>query len=210
MAVITDKSIFFHIPKTGGTWVTRVLLDSIPSARKLEYYAGERVRWDGQHVPTNRINSRGRKTFCFVRHPLEWYKSLWRYHNTDGDWEVSETAQDPLDLLCPHKEFNIFIDKVIETFPNGYLHWIVEPFIAGVDYIGRQERLVFDLMDILDSIGEDYSTYPFLSEHINRSDPKECEYTEDQRIKIIEMERPLIERFYDNDSLIGIQPVGSN
>ena len=198
MAVRLPNSYFFHIPKTGGTWVQASLENAVDGAVKIEAYFGEITRWDGIHVPTDRLNTFSKPSFVFVRHPLDWYKSIWRYHNTGKRWSVTHATDDKFDQVCPHREFSIFIDKVIEFFPDGYYSHIAKPFVETADYVGKTENLYFDLLDFLDDIGEDYDEDKILSQHINVSDHDlEAEYTDKQRDAILDMESWIIEGFYE-------------
>ncbi|MEM9017777.1 MAG: hypothetical protein AAGC68_12250, partial [Verrucomicrobiota bacterium] len=88
--ILKNGAVFLHIPKTGGTWVSKVLREEGLVAcsmghrhanwlhllapgnqglgRNLEY-AYKRVRF---------LRPRPRPfLFCFVRHPLDWYESFY-------------------------------------------------------------------------------------------------------------------------------------
>ena len=95
--LLRDGSIFLHIPKTGGNWVTSVLrqqnllraefghkhsdfahLFSRTPKRRVEQLpnwlsmVGVKRRWARHGKPF---------MFCFVRHPLSWYESWFKYMN---------------------------------------------------------------------------------------------------------------------------------
>jgi hypothetical protein len=77
--VITDKSVFFHIPKTGGMWVRQVLC---PIALK---------PFDPKETKHTLIIPDGhshKKKFVFVRNPWAWYVSFYNYlvHGSTELW----------------------------------------------------------------------------------------------------------------------------
>src|ERR1700692_4743238 len=95
--LLKNGSVFLHIPKTGGTWITRVLerLDLIEVSFGKEHADFDRVFWHNRFYrdgKTLRQIFRGKLgsprspvippdcfKFCFVREPLAWYESWWRY-----------------------------------------------------------------------------------------------------------------------------------
>jgi len=97
--------------------------------------------------------------FCFVRDPLEWYASYWRYQS-DMEWLEYGNRYDvhdwhpwtPLNGLGS-PDFDEFIRNVIATRP-GYLTemfgWYTTP---AVNFVGRTERLADDLIDVLGRLG---------------------------------------------------------
>src|SRR5439155_11120636 len=68
MAIVLPQATFLHIPKCGGTWVVRAMaaaglpMQVIPAGCQHAIAATE-----------------GRFVFTFVRHPLTWYASFWKY-----------------------------------------------------------------------------------------------------------------------------------
>lgn len=134
MAIVLPKSVFYHMPKTGGSWIAEGLWTAFQSSHihvpdghghssPIEYDAGDKP------------------SFCFVRHPITWYKS---YLNS-GSGEIKDMIDDQY-LTKLYKKFN------------------------GCDYVGKFEFLEKDLKRILDTIGEDYeSDYLFGRPHVNVS-----------------------------------------
>lgn len=143
MAFRLGQSIFIHVPKTGGTWVTSLLskLGFIKETYPLH-----------PHVSLREIVSRfpalsGLPSFAFVRHPFGWYQSFWAYRETHG-W-------DPKNLLdgCRAVTFQEFIENVIVRRP-GHLSWRYDELTRDVTHVGRFEALRESLIAILSALGE--------------------------------------------------------
>jgi len=91
--LLKSGAVFLHIPKTGGTWVTQVLEEcGLIRCRFSHKHADlHRVMYSPRYCPwqhAKRCLRFGRAwhagvadayKFCFVRHPLRWYESWWRY-----------------------------------------------------------------------------------------------------------------------------------
>lgn len=158
MAIILPHSVFFHIPKTGGTFVTEVIKKS-----GIEYEAYEPKFYDeynlqSQHVdpdfiPSNLMNNK--KSFAFVRNPYTWYQSMYafRARNKWGDYKTFI-----LDRMCRADSFKEFVKRVCEVFPAGFLTIKYKRFLGDnldkINYIGKQETLRADLIDILSKVGD--------------------------------------------------------
>ena len=202
--MLRSGAVFLHVPKTGGSWVTRVLEEQGLVARRFEHiHAGAwqvarflhparalrdvvRVRvasmmpleWKQRIRRSLRLGGRGGSVpaapsplavpkapgkpfvFCFVRHPLRWYESYWKYQMKMG-WIEYGTPGDPFDwhpwaILrgIRSDDFNTFVAELLEREP-GYVSrmygWYVDGF---VDFVGRQERLAEDLVEALRRAGE--------------------------------------------------------
>lgn len=204
MGVCLPNSVFFHIPKTGGSWVQRSLENTFgKKAEKLNANVGWHDDINGIHIPKSKLKT-NKFSFTFVRHPLSWYKSYWKF-NYDRFGEFPEKSgnikwDSPINILvdyCGSTDFNQFIDNVICAFPDGYYHKVVREN-EGVDFVGRQENLYFDLCDALDMAGEDYVDKCFLSQHVNVSiKALDTDYTKRQRDFIVNKERYVLEKYYD-------------
>jgi hypothetical protein len=92
-------------------------------------------------------------TFCFVREPLKWYESWWRFRQMNkwrplGDesdfhrWYPTSTLNG---LGSP--DFNTFMHNVNRKRPGFVTEmygWYVRP---GVTFVGKQESLKRDLLE---------------------------------------------------------------
>lgn len=151
MALALPHSVFFHIPKTGGGWVRRAIAQAgIPAVERGRCPRMGSVR----HSGFEEADTRGKFTFTFVRHPLDWYASFWSFRMFTG-WRTEE----PLES-CMSVEFEPFIRNVLRRFPEGYLSKFYEFYLGsppgGLCFVGRTENLVEDLVKALTLAGEDF------------------------------------------------------
>jgi hypothetical protein len=168
--ILKNGAVFLHVPKTGGNWVTAVLRECGLVRAHLGHKHADMSRL---LVPVNGRNSRLvgylglRRTlaalhpkpfmFCFVRHPLKWYESWFKYMAQPArNWRTWGSERELLDWHpaavlngCGAPEFNQFVRNVLAKRP-GY---VTELFAAyaqpQLDQVGRQETLRQDLVAIL-------------------------------------------------------------
>jgi hypothetical protein len=135
VTVIGEKIAFLHVPKTGGTWATAAL-----------EAAGVELQEVGMHATLSDLPSSERFRIAFVREPLSWYRSYWLHRNTRGDWRG-----EPLDVIADCS-FEEFLQNVISRRPN-YLGELFNAFVgqngSEIEFVGRYERLVDDLVEAL-------------------------------------------------------------
>lgn len=213
---VGDRGLFFHIPKTGGTWVQRVLREfDIPMDRVYRQHGDmEEVRWyrtfhpfyphwrqwrivlrDGLWYPAKLEKC---FKFCFVRNPYSYYESFWKFKRQAGwrDWgQPLRGARN----WHPHAEFNgisdddfnRWMEKVIERRP-GYVTRLYQWYCQdGMDRIGRLENIAEDLSDVLGVLG-----YEFDAEAIRRVAP---ENVSDQPRRAIEWDEAIKDEIYKLD-----------
>jgi len=175
--VLSNGAIFLHIPKTGGNWVRQVLEDQGLLAGELghKHCDIDRVLYDPYLTANVRDHKKWQKsgqppiyehpfTFCFVRHPLSWYESWFRYM-TKRKWNDWPLRKGPYDWHPCHElnttasdNFSEFIKKVLEYTP-GYLTRMVSWYTKrGVSYIGKQESLAEDMIKVLSMMNLDCDT----------------------------------------------------
>jgi len=165
---LTNGAVFLHIPKTGGNWVREVLEEAGLSAGEVghKHADADRVLLDPYLTagPIRRVAwwARGGPPtldppfmFCFVRHPLTWYPSWFRYMSRRG-WNQWPLRRGPYDWHPCHElnataslGFDEFVDKALEAAP-GYLTRLASWYTRrGVGFVGRQERLLDDTIEAL-------------------------------------------------------------
>lgn len=181
-------AIFLHVPKTGGSWVTDVLVRQGLVRKQFGHIHADWVRamvytdtartvarttyeWCKSQVPTwikagrplQRIKHRTLTSqqcykpfvFCFVRHPLDWYESWWRYmsQRSGHDWsqETDLHGWHPCQAIkaTGDASFDQFLRNVLHTRP-GFVHELYAMYAQpGIDFVGRQEQLSQDLIRVL-------------------------------------------------------------
>jgi hypothetical protein len=169
--LLKNGAVFLHIPKTGGIWVQTVLeaFDLVKAPLGHEHSDLDHAFWNDRfhrdakvvrHVLRRAVGSRRAPAlmapdafkFCFVREPLKWYESYWRFMES-LNWQKWGNDLDPYDwhpnamlngLGSP--DFNEFMRNVNRKRP-GYVTemfgWYVRP---GVQFVGKQESIQEDLL----------------------------------------------------------------
>ena len=157
MAVCTDKSVFYHIAKTGGVWVKEAmsrsgLLYSRCDNKRVSHPFGLKREHATPDVILDKYK-RGRFSFCFVRHPVTWLQSFWCYRVRTSRLD----KKFPLDYLWDD-DFEAFVYNVLASYPDGFVSRLYQYYVGenadAIDYVGRQENLADDLVCALKIAGE--------------------------------------------------------
>ncbi|HXE81267.1 MAG TPA: sulfotransferase family 2 domain-containing protein [Vicinamibacterales bacterium] len=179
MAVILRSgAVFLHVPKTGGSWVNAVLADQglirtyvkpkHVSACRFREYARHHpelyVYYCLKHGPRWHARTRGTFRFFFVRHPLAWYESIWKYMS-GRRWRPFPERPSPFSspwhpksTLYRHAsdDFNEFMTRVLDDQP-GYVTNLYHYYDAiPADFVGHQEHLADDLIEVLKRLNEKF------------------------------------------------------
>ena len=176
--LLKSNALFLHIPKTAGTFVIRTLenLGLIQAHVGREHANFSEVFWhDRLHHDDKvfrnlvrrrlgllpRIDPAGFR-FCFVREPLSWYISYWRFMQglewrRWGDDERNPYHWSPLAMLngLGSADFNAFMRNVNAARPGFVTElygWYVRP---GMSFVGRQENVRADLLKVFDLLHYD-------------------------------------------------------
>ncbi len=156
---------------------------------------GSQEHWAKRFHHTRAKVSTEKFCFAFVRHPVSWYRSRWLYRMATG-W-----VRHPVDDVCRSDNYSEFVRSLITHFP-GYLSKLYEDYVGTVslpiDFVGRQENLVDDLICALRLAGEDFD------ESVIRSLPPQNQSRKSRNLgettsvdkQIIEAESKAISRFY--------------
>jgi hypothetical protein len=174
---LKNGAVFLHIPKTGGNWVSACL-------KELDLLEEKKSSW-GKHADIEHlflppsISIDGRKKFakyafrklvlpphtvknkpymfCFVRNPLSWYESWFKYMSQDSrKWRFWGDKID-VDKWHPNAqlnglgsyEFNSFIRNILANKP-GFVSEMYSWYTKSqIDFIGQQECLVDDFVKVL-------------------------------------------------------------
>jgi Sulfotransferase family len=181
-----DRIVFIHVPKTGGTWVTRAMRAAGVELEKVGSV---------HHVPLNEIDVGTRLAFGFVREPLSWYGSVWNFRH-----ERRTDQRGPLDEWV-YRPFPDFILKVMRNRPgflSRYYARFVGPPTSPV-VVGKFEQLTDDLALILRSAGQEFD------EQALRAFPPQNETgpaplcPPDLRRELVRSELEAYERFYPEE-----------
>ncbi|MEM9302566.1 MAG: hypothetical protein AAGE01_10670 [Pseudomonadota bacterium] len=213
--VLRDQVVFYHVPKTGGTWLRNLLRD----AGLLQAQRGRKHDPPGldRFLPTvpcealaeerERRRSGARATaewsFCFVRHPLTWYESWFRYMSARA-WKPWRQAPSFLDWHpCAPLEgqgadrFEDFVENVLRRRP-GFVSELYFSFTPHVSRVGRYEDLRKSASEILQQVGlwtPELATLADARAPQNVSPPTPTPWDPALRDEILAAERPALLRF---------------
>jgi hypothetical protein len=205
MAYLLSRSLILHVPKTGSDWVRAACQAAVRSRiREIGPWhcdlatAKKKLAILGIEMPP---------VGTFVRHPLTWYRSAWCY------W--METGRFPREDNAPRVEsddFSEFVRNCLHVEPSGYVCSIFERFVGPTDgcvsFVGRQERLVDDLVEFLRVAGEDFD-----EERLRKTEPRNVRgsrpdnlfpgYSHDLAQLVLSRETRVIRRFYSSHQVCG-------
>jgi hypothetical protein len=222
---------FLHIPKTGGNWVEQVLRDNGLLARKqghrhatydqviLNVAGGNsgvenlrealrlgRKRLRGLMGLTPSGEKPPRKfRFCFVRHPLSWYESYWRFnrHHLPSELRVDPSPEQwqITASLKPHQsdDFNEWMDMVAERVP-GFVSYLFRCYAGpSISAIGRTENLRDDLGRILRKMGCEFDEsrldLPAVNVSASAEPQQKVEWDPQLRDRVQRLELPALAAF---------------
>ncbi len=212
--IINHRALFLHIPKCAGSSVVNILR-SVPCelhrARRRNGASDDIDMTQGPFV--GRFHKPQPFTFCFVRHPLAWYESFWKYRTRPGGPRRSIPLQDdwqPMRQLiaCKADTFDEFMQNILERTPgwvSRYYEWLIGDG-RFIDMIGRVETFANDLSGALSRFGvsiaaEDIAEMP----HKNVSIKSDITWDNGIRREVLAAESVAINRFhYGSDNAKGI------
>ncbi len=180
---LINKAEFLHIPKTGGSWVKSVLKEN---NLILKEFGHEHADYDrnllkgglSRREHLEEVISSTKKNlqlkmrpsplnkqifrFCFVRNPISWYESWWKYMNERNwnNWGECNSKHNwhPNSILngLGSTDFNQFVTNVIKKRPGYVTELLFSYTKSGISFIGKTENIRNDLMTILDIINLPY------------------------------------------------------
>jgi hypothetical protein len=124
--LVTDKFVFLHLPRAGGTFVYEVVRKFFPSAREIGYhFPRELLPREYSHLPI----------LGTVRNPWEFYVSWYHYHHFSDTYSPSknvlfccasddrkldfvQTIRNALDLGVSDDKLNFLIQSLPENFDH--------------------------------------------------------------------------------------------
>lgn len=164
MCLLTKNAAFMHIPKTGGSWVTKALENAGLNPKRIvsryPHEATSNVEGSIHCIPTwdEEFLSKEHK-FCFVRHPINWYTSFWAFRMHREFWVMDE----PFQANTMAGSFHEFLDNVLKRYPYGYLTYMFGMYTYVATRVGKTENLRNNLVELLDLAGEDYDKEALLA-----------------------------------------------
>lgn len=151
MAIQLQRSAFVHIPKTGGRWVAKQLIENVKGA----WYIGDPV-YDAHVSPETEL-----PIFAFVRHPITMLNSLWhhraRKHSNkrakDWNWQLDHELE--RECGCPDiEEFFFRVSERPEIVTRYYLDFVGH---YNVYTLWKVEDIGRELVSALNLYGETFN-----------------------------------------------------
>ncbi|MCE0524086.1 MAG: sulfotransferase family protein [Methylacidiphilales bacterium] len=196
--LLNNGAVFLHVPKTGGTWIKHVLeeMNLVRAPLGHQHSDWERSFWhDKLHrdlkvvryifrraVRSPRAQARINPDcfkFCFVREPILWYESYWRFMESQNwSWKTWGDERDPYKwhpcamlngLDSPDfNEFMYNVNRKRPGFVTEMYGWYVRP---GIGFVGKTESLWKDLIEVLSLMKLDVDVNKILSMSVKNESP---------------------------------------
>jgi len=214
--LIEPGALFQHIPRTGGTFVETAIDDlKIPCNRWISKQPKSCPKKHSLFFHYHHDQKKSvRFVFTFVRHPVDYYSSVWRYlHDarlvresrlsllwTKHSWHPFRQA-----ALLYKPDFAEWVDALLETEPawaTRLIGWYVGPEGGEfANFIGRTETLTADLANLLVNFGYQCEADALLQRpRLNLSFTPPPAIPDELRNRICREERVLIRRFYGTET----------
>ena len=148
--IVTDKFVFVHLPRTGGTFVTDMIMKFFPSAREIGY-----------HLPTSLLPREYSHlpVLGAVRNPWEFYVS-WYYHIWPRD--IGKPLFSWLTDNCKEQFEGAIRNALNLGVDNNRLDALIEKLPDAVDYRTRNiPNITKDSIRKVRGTGVGYYTFRF-------------------------------------------------
>jgi hypothetical protein len=139
--------------------------------------------------------------FLFVRNPIDWYESYFKYILKLKFKRFSSSINHlhPMSSLndCYSEDFNIFIDNIIKKEP-GYLTNLFARYVHSdkVSFIGKQENLAADLIEALGQTSLTFDERKILQfPEVNKSEEKRIDWSKKNYSLILRHEKLIYHKF---------------
>jgi len=181
MVTKLKNSIFYHIPKTGGSWIN----EGIRVAFKEKEFVGPAGL---AHASPEQYKPQAFFSWTVIRHPIAWLKSNFSYRTLQNDWGIFGDYA--------HNDFNEFARRLYEYNPR-FVTKFFEPFLT-VRYIALNETMQQDLENIFYTCKEELDMDAFFNrERVNTSLSDQVAMSEETKELILDQERWLLENYYE-------------
>jgi hypothetical protein len=168
MPVVLKKAnaLFLHVPKTGGSFVFKALQELGIEIQHPTLKPGVSVA----HALPRHVEGEFDFAFLFVREPMSWYRSWWRFQmGREHPWDAFEPWN-----WHPQRGIERYADDDFERWLRALLYGnpghvsslyerYVDDVTHGVGFVGRHERLADDLAAVLAHLGYDVTPDDILS-----------------------------------------------
>lgn len=138
--------IFEHVPKTGG----KSLLDAFGLCDDLVPVALQSAGYHVGHAPRARVTDKRFRlpgfTFGIVRHPVEWWRSLWKYIETPGCgiFDIDSSIGHPFDPIIRWIRRGLSCAQFVSEIAHkacGFYSGLCATYLGRANLIGRMDNL---------------------------------------------------------------------
>lgn len=206
MALLTEKILFIHRPRTGGTWIRQAI--TAPRTECGHFHSN----LNDEEVVA--MLSR-RFSFSFVRNPVTWYPSRWSSpHHRARVKDGSRLAPQDIQNKEEEHDFGAWLTRMLRDFPHHYTftckHFFGKDYTT-LDFVGKYENLAGDLITALTAAGEKFNQTAILTlPKINASVPEfhsRAIYTGPLLEQLIDQEQEIMKHFdYQTDPAVYFEP----
>lgn len=137
--LINETKVFYHIPRTGGNYVRSVIRAIGVNTREVHHPHSNIV---------DNIQLSGLESFTVIRHPMDWYKSWYRYREM-RNWPDNHKVG----MHKPGDSFVDFVNKMLMAYPSGYFTSKVFANVPFVSHVLRTDQLTDQLRILIESWG---------------------------------------------------------
>ncbi len=156
--IIGGRSLFVHVPKTGGKWILAAVRRAGLRARP--------VRSPGYHVGHAGISKLADRryrippfSFLIARETVDWWESLWRFSESPGSklYDIDPAIGHPFRPILEHCRPGLscddFVRRIVEAVPGFYGAMLREYLDDGIEFVGRFDDLAGSLLAALRTAG---------------------------------------------------------
>lgn len=206
MAVRTSRAVIYHIARTGGIWIKVAIHRSGLRYDRCKHRRGAIHEFGlvREHATPDMLrpeDKEGLFSICFVRHPVNWVKSFWAFRVRTGYLDMKF----PLDRIW-NDDLEKFVANILSEYPEGFVTRLYQYYIGEkadrLDFIGRQENLVDDLVQALTLAGEEFDEVTLRAtgrKNAAASSPRFaglCLLSQETTDRILEAEGWVLDNFY--------------
>ena len=205
MAVKTKKWVLYHVPKTGGIYAKEAIMRTgLRYGRCRDKSVGHKelrneFKLEREHsIPAAMWPEevKGLFSFCFVRHPVTWYKSIWSFRAM----HQVRNMKFPVDRHWV-PDYEEFVVSMLDAYPRGFVTKLFQYYVGEsgdrLDFVGRQENLTNDLVTALTLAGETFDEQLLRgTKKYNVSKKSAVALSEETQDRVLEVEKWVVDNFY--------------
>jgi hypothetical protein len=150
--ILLRNSNFIHIPKCGGTFINTLLW----RLGCVENHSCQYGSPSYGHLFASQMPANGKPSFTFVRHPVSWWLSYYHWNKNEKHSRFSEEEKQAASFDAWVNDYGQFWLGLYTNLVKRYMG--IDPLFPSntvVEYVGKTENLIPDLLNILDVLKEE-------------------------------------------------------